>query len=111
MSTTDIYREFDPNLDLPEDIKNTTVGTLSDVESDLPDNGDSDINVQDETYDDDDSDINQDEVGDLLDPPSSFTVISQTVRTGNDGTQVVDVVIDVEDIAEAIDYEYRITKA
>ena len=37
-------------------------------------------------------------------------IISQTIRTSPGGNQVVDIVIEVEDIPGAINYDYRIAK-
>jgi len=42
-----------------------------------------------------------------LDPPSSITVVSQTVKVGAAGTQTVDIVIDILDVVGASEYERR----
>lgn len=44
------------------------------------------------------------------DTPDILGVISQTVRTSASGSQVVDVVIEVEDIEGIANYEVRVTK-
>lgn len=45
------------------------------------------------------------------DAPGILAVISQTLRTSASGSQVVDMVIEVEDIEGAERYEVRVTKA
>lgn len=105
---TEIWRDFDPNLDIPIGLKNARVATLPDVQEDVPEPN-AEINVQEDTLSDDDSEINEDESGDVLDPPGTFEIISQTVRTAPDGTQVVDVVIDVEEVEGATDYQVHVT--
>lgn len=107
--TTEITRDFDPNLELPEGLKNARISTAPDVTEDVPD-PDADIDVQIETFNDDDSQLDEDEVGNELGVPGSFVIISQSVRTAPDGRQVVDVVIDVEEIPGAVKYEVRTTK-
>lgn len=42
-------------------------------------------------------------------PPDSITLVSQAVRVTSGGT-VVDIVIDVEDVANASQFEVRVTK-
>lgn len=106
---TEIWRDFDPNLDIPIGLKNARVSTKPDVTGELPD-PDADINIQFETLIDEDSELDEEEVGDELDVPGTFEIISQTVRTGPDGSQVVDIVIDVEEVEGAVKYEVRITK-
>lgn len=49
--------------------------------------------------------------GILLDTPDILGVVSQTLRRSPGGLNVVDLVIDVEDIAGAANYEVRVTKA
>jgi len=44
-----------------------------------------------------------------LDTPEDFTVVSQTLRRMDDGTYVVDVVLNVTDVAGAIEYESQVT--
>lgn len=107
--TTEIWRDFDPNLDLPVDLKNARVARLPDVNDELAE-PDADIDFQDDTISDDDSELNEDEVSDALDVPGTFTIVSQTVRTAANGQQVVDIVIDVEEVDNAVKYEVRMTK-
>lgn len=107
--TTEIWRDFDPNLDIPIDLKNTRISTLPDVEEEVGE-PDADIDVQEDTLEDDDSQLDEDDAGDILGVPGTYVILSQTVRTAPDGRQVVDVVIDVEEIEGAEKYEVRVTK-
>ena len=107
--TTDIWREFDPNLPIPIGLKNARVARLPDVTEELPDS-DSDIDIQTETVNDDESQLDEDDNDEELQVPGTFEIVSQTVRTSPDGSQVIDVVIDVEDVDGAVKYEVRITK-
>lgn len=106
---TEIWRDFDPNLDIPVGLKNARVAVSPNKTEDVPD-PDADIDFQTETYIDEDSELDEEFVGDELDVPGTFEIISQTVRTGPDGSQVVDIVIDVEEVEGAVKYEVRITK-
>lgn len=106
---TEIWRDFDPNLDIPIGLKNARVASSVDKTSELPE-PDADIDIQTETLVDEESELDEEEVGDELDVPGTFEIVSQTVRTGPDGSQVVDIVIDVEEVEGAVKYEVRITK-
>lgn len=108
--TTEIWRDFDPNLDIPEGLKNARESVSRDRTEELPE-PDADIDFQTETLSDDESQLDEEEVGDELDVPGTFEIVSQTVRTGPDGAQVVDIVIDVEEVQGAVKYEVRVTKA
>lgn len=106
---TEIWRDFDLNLDIPVELKNARYAVPADSEE-IPD-PDADIDIQDETLIDDDSQIDEDEIGNELGVPASLYIVSQTVHTAPDGRLVVDVVIEVEEVEDAVDYEVRITKA
>lgn len=106
---TEIWRDFDPNLAIPIGLVNTKVATAPDVQTEIPE-PDADIDPQFDTLADDDSELDIDSNEDVLGAPASFEILSQTVRTGPDGKQVVDVVVDVEDIEGAENYEFRLTK-
>lgn len=47
----------------------------------------------------------------MLPTPQSITIVSQTIRIAPDGSSLVDVVIDVEDIPGVPNYDVRVTKA
>lgn len=106
--TTDIWRDFDPNLDLPVGLKNVNV-TPTVQEGVVVDTPDDDSNLDEVEFLEVDEDLNEDFSNDILDPPSSMEIVSQTVRTAPDGRQVVDIIIDVEDIDGALNYEVRVT--
>lgn len=106
---TEIWRDFDPNLDIPIGLKNARVSVAGDS-NDIADPY-ADIDFQIDTLSDDDSELDEEFVENELDVPGTFEIISQTVRTGPNGSQVVDVVIDVEEVEGAVNYELRITKA
>lgn len=106
---TEVWRYFDPNLDIPIGLKNARVAVAPDRTEYIPDPN-ADIDFQTETYIDEESELNEEEVGDELDVPGTFEIISQTVRTSPGGSQVIDVVIDVEEVEGAVKYEVRITK-
>jgi hypothetical protein len=44
-------------------------------------------------------------------PPDSVIVVSQVIRTGDNGQQVVDVIIEVEDVPTSIQVDVRMAKA
>jgi transposase len=45
-----------------------------------------------------------------LNTPGSLEIVKQVIRTKKDGSQVVDVTVDVDKISRADKYEFRITK-
>lgn len=57
-------------------------------------------------------DIELDEVDSpgVLQPPGTLTVVSQDIRTKDNGDKVVDIVIEFETIEGADDYDIRVTK-
>lgn len=105
--TTDIWRQFDPNLEIPVGLKNAKEIVRPDIDHEYPEPN-ATISDQDDSLGDDESELDEDENDEELGVPSYFTVISQSVRTATDGRTVIDVVIDVEEIAGAINYEVRI---
>lgn len=107
--TTEIWRDFDPNLDLPIGLKNVNVtptpqvGVVVDTpEDEVPSD---ELNVSLEY---DEEDLNEDFADDILDAPSSLVIVEQKYRTASDGRQVVDVIIEVEDVDGALNYEFRV---
>lgn len=110
MSTSDIWRDFDPNLEAPVELKNVNVTTTV-QEGTVVESGENDVelDIQLETLDDEGSELDENASNDILEPPGSFEILSQTVRTGPDGTQVIDIVIEVEDMPGATDYDVRVT--
>jgi hypothetical protein len=112
---TDIYREFDPNLDIPADLKNVIVLSPDKDDDDTvapvyQDDGVTDPVDQPENPDDTGGGEGDGTVDNTLLPPSYFSVVSRTYYTAPDGTKVVDIVIDVEDVDGAVDYEVRLSR-
>lgn len=84
--------EDDPVLDSDQD--NNELFGDEDVEGEL----------LEEDYEQSDE---SDEVDDGVGVPQNMTIVSQTFRTAPDGRQVVDVVIEVDNIDDAVRYEVR----
>ena len=103
----DVVREIDDNFLIPDGLKDTgfaeTVGDEFAVDPDT-------IDIQFESIDDGDSELDEDEIGNDLETPENITVITQEVRTAPDGRQVVDIVLEVSDVPGAMKYDVRITK-
>lgn len=66
------------------------------------------VEVVDESLDD--SDANYDLTVDNLEAPGSITVVSQRINTLDDGTQLADLVIDIEDVFGASKYFVKYVK-
>lgn len=75
--------------------------SLNEVESDEFGDVDSDVTIID------DGDASSDDAPMTID---NLTVISQVLRRANDGSQVVDLVVEVDDIPGITKYEFRVTK-
>ena len=68
------------------------------------------VEVDDTEYDFDEGESNTGPTGELdLPVPQAFTIISQTVRESKDGSQVVDIAIEVTDL-DGYEVEVRTTK-
>lgn len=108
--TTEIWRDFDPNLDLPIGLKNANVVETPQegIVVDSPEDP-AVFEFEEVFVDEDEEDLNEDFSNDTLDPPESLEIVDQNVRTGPDGRQVVDIIIEVEDVVGAQDYDIRIT--
>jgi hypothetical protein len=99
---------------VPDDVAGVRPATTEDL---IPNDPENDY----ESGIDYDADLLIDEGGELpVDPgttdtpgtlqtPQTITVVSQTVRITSDGTTVVDVVLGVQDVAGATNYEVRVT--
>lgn len=90
--------EVDEMFDVPEDVIGLTHGEYVETEEWAEENDEFD--VIDDTM----------EATDAPEVPTGFTVVQQIVRFGPDGSQVVDLVLDVEDIEEIVKYDVRVTK-
>lgn len=112
MAENEIY--FDPEIPVPEGLVGARVGEVEDdkplppVEPAQDDYG---VIYQSEEYDEEDDSDEDLEGEDFLEVPNELVILSQTVRTAPDGSQVIDVVIDVEETIGAVDYEVRVTKS
>jgi hypothetical protein len=51
-----------------------------------------------------------DSSGDILYPPDSITLVTQTVRITSDGRTVVDVVLEIDNSVAGVTYDVRLTK-
>lgn len=101
---------------VPDDVVGVRPATTEDLIPDDPDDDylsgvDYDADLLNDTVG---TDIPPDEGGVVdtpgtLQTPQTISVVSQTVRITADGTTVVDVVLAVEDIAGATNYEVRVT--
>ena len=96
-----IVRDFDPNFAIPIGLKNATSTESSNADEnaasdDYNDKTENTVDVVVEEFYDEDA-IAEDTYEDAPEAPDSITIISQTIRTAPDGTQVVDVVLEVDD--------------
>lgn len=108
-------REIDRRFDVPPQLRWTlqrrdqvTTDPLVQQAESVDDSFDASVELISDDYD---SEFDEDPVDDQLSFPSYINIISQTVNTMPDGTQLVDVVIDIEDIPGADKYEVKIVKA
>jgi hypothetical protein len=105
---------IDPLFEIPEGLVNFEHSDvpLVDTPMNVVDD-DSFLNDLDEAEAEDEAyityEVNEEEPPEL-DFPDTFTIISQTIRTLASGMQVIDVVVDVETIPGAVNYEARVVK-
>lgn len=93
-----VTREFDPNFPIPEGLADAVYANVS-VDDDV------DFEI------DEDPDLGEESTDGVLETPNSWAVVSEEVRTGPDGSQIVDIVIEIEDVEGADTYEVRLTKS
>lgn len=43
--------------------------------------------------------------------PAILSVVSQEIRFGPDGKAIVDIILEIEDVANAVEYDVRVTKS
>lgn len=113
MSTPTKTYPYDPNYYVPADFEGFEVIDTLELTSTLPDTplDEGEVDAEDSEFFEDDA-IEEDDVSeDEPEVPQDIQIISQTVRTGPDGSQVVDVVIEVDDVPDAVQYDVRVTKA
>lgn len=101
---------LDPTFFIPEGVSEFVYSdsTPSQATDQEVDTSISDEGPGDDVYLTDDSDARDEIV--LLDAPDELTVVSQTVRTGPGGQQVIDIVCEIADVPGASNYEVHITK-
>lgn len=66
--------------------------------------------IEEEITDIEFEDVSGEEESEELASPEVLGIISQTVRTGPGGQQVVDVVFEIDDVDGATNYEIQVTK-
>lgn len=104
---SDKPRVLDPNFAIPEGVTNFTYKELTDGdESALEVRSNDEAPVSDISVEDSELDGESD---DTPDTPFIYGIVSQVIRTAPDGSQVVDVVLDVDDIDSTEEYNVRIT--
>lgn len=107
----DTVREIDQNFGIPAGLDQTGTKASDDANNDVVFTDETNqIDIQTQTDEDDNSDLDEDGGDDGSTPPNSIQIVQQTVRTAPDGRQVVDIVIEVEDVPGALNYDIRVTK-
>jgi hypothetical protein len=110
---------LDPTFFLPPDVVDVRVGNANDPSEDdgatfddVVDSDDVLVTDEDLAGGDDSAPIDDDGEGvELLPTPQWMNIIDQQVRIAPDGKAVVDVVIELEDVSGATEYDVRITKS
>lgn len=108
---------LDPNFFLPPnvvDMRYVDPEVESDSATTRGDNGEV-INADYNEVDYSEIASNPDDAGSntvtyMIQPPDSVSVVSQQVRVTSDGRFVVDVILDVADIAGVVQYDVRVSK-
>jgi len=105
-------KEIDPRFFLPPNVVDLGYKDTSSQTDDNPTEQDIDAVVNPDDYvtgEITEMEGTGTDEGRLL-PPDYIELVSQTARVASGGTVVVDVVIDVEDIANASQFDVRLTK-
>lgn len=99
-----VPRYIDPNFPIPAGLVDAMYEPLDDVSDEEQ--------LGDELEDEDEFEFidTLDEPDDAPGVPEQFTVISQTARFAPDGSRVVDIIVEVEDIIGITKYDVRKTK-
>lgn len=93
---------IDPRFPIPE-------GLLDFVYDDREFPFDPDVDPASADTEDASTDGFDDGDDELPEVPKSFKVVNQKIRTKDDGSQVVDITVEVEKVKGATKYEFRIT--
>ena len=106
--------QVDPLFIVPEGSEDEFVYTRDYVDEDETGDPDTALNFVEYDYNDDTSadydDGSDDAEGDNLATPEDYTIVSQALRRAPGGQQVVDIIIAVEDIDQAVNYEIQVVK-
>lgn len=97
---------IDPNFSFPEGLSDVVQIDANTLDYEEPVEIDLTIDSFGEEYED----LHGEGDGADIPAPEYINVVSQTVRTAPDGRQVIDVVIEVESVMGALNYEMRVTK-
>lgn len=108
---SDEYRQIDPNFSIPEGLRVFTYGEAATEDAESGDFEQTAVFAEvDELIIDSDEDSEEPFDGDNTpETPMIFGIISQTITTAPDGSQVVSVVLDVEDVDAMSKYDVRFT--
>lgn len=103
--------KIDPNFSLPPNIINTELLNPDNAvrSESRGDDGEVVTVIYDDTTPPDDTG-GDDGASDTLSAPVNVTVVEQQVRALSGGSYAVDIIIDVEDVEGADEYEVRLTK-
>jgi hypothetical protein len=110
--------EIDPNFFLPPTVVDMRYRNLEDASDSTTTRSDQTGEVVNVDYDEvsyselerDTDPFENESVSTIISPPDYVTVVSQQVRVASDGKFVVDIILDVEDVPDAIQYDVRLTK-
>jgi hypothetical protein len=104
---------LNPAFFLPPDVIDVRVADTSDPSQEDEVTYDDVVDVDDILVEDTPNvSIDDDgEGGEILPTPQWMTIIEQQVRISTDGTAVVDVIIELEDVTGATEYDVRVTKS
>src|ERR1044072_2689412 len=110
--------EIDPNFFLPPTVVDMRYRNLEDASDSTTTRSDQTGEVVNVDYDEvsyselerDTDRFENESVSTIISPPDYVTVVSQQVRVASDGKFVVDIILDVEDVPDAIQYDVRLTK-
>lgn len=100
-------RLIDPNFFIPDGVTTFEFTELGDEDSaELEARSNDEAELGEVSLEDSDLDEDSD---DTPDAPQIYGILSQVIRTAPDGSQVVDVVLDVDDLNVGEEYDVRIT--
>lgn len=107
-------KEIDPNFYIPYGMTDLVYEGTTEVDEETPEDSiveeDSDLNDEGEDYEIEGTygDIDED-TDERPDAPNSIAVVEQRIRVSEDGSHVVDIVLEVEEGTSG-EYDVRVTK-